>query len=311
MAQITLKGTPIHTNGELPKVGSQSPDFKLTKTDLSDVSLADFAGKRVVLNVFPSVDTPVCATSVRKFNQQVSSFKDTVVLCVSRDLPFALKRFCGAEGLESVIPASSFRGEKFGSDFGLAPDWWKSSNESICWTAFKTWKKKVYSQIDLKGILNSISPLKLPAVKKVTKTQIKLLMKWISVLDSGETSIGEDRIKDSVGDSVWNSVRDSLLDSVGDSLLDSVWNSEGGFIGLSKINFMRHSVRTFVGAYIISFFPKNKFKTDFNSCIKLWKMGLLPSFDGKTWRLHTGKDAHIIFACKKSKLKHALTRAKK
>jgi len=119
MAQITLKGTPIHTNGELPKVGSQSPDFKLTKTDLSDVSLADFAGKRVVLNVFPSVDTPVCATSVRKFNQQVSSFKDTVVLCVSRDLPFALKRFCGAEGLESVIPASSFRGEKFGSDFGV------------------------------------------------------------------------------------------------------------------------------------------------------------------------------------------------
>ena len=200
---------------------------------------------------------------------------------------------------------------KFGSDFGLAPDWWKSSNESICWTAFKTWKKKVYSQIDLKGILNSISPLKLPAVKKVTKAQIKLLMKWISVLDSGETSIGEDRIKDSVGDSVWNSVRDSLLDSVGDSLVDSVWNSERGFIGLSKINFMRHSVRTFVGAYIISFFPKNKFKTNFNSCIKLWKMGLLPSFDGKTWRLHTGKDAHIIFVCKKSKLKHALRRAKK
>jgi len=119
MAQITLKGNPIHTSGELPAKGSKAPDYKLTKLDLSDVSLKDFAGKRVVLNIFPSVDTPVCATSVRKFNQQVANLKNTVVLCVSRDLPFALKRFCGAEGIEGVIPASTFRDEKFGSNYGV------------------------------------------------------------------------------------------------------------------------------------------------------------------------------------------------
>lgn len=119
MAQITLKGNPIHTAGELPAKGNSAPDFKLTKTDLSDVQLKDFAGKRVVLNIFPSVDTAVCATSVRKFNEQVAGLKNTAVLCVSKDLPFALKRFCGAEGIEGVVAASSLRDEKFGKDYGV------------------------------------------------------------------------------------------------------------------------------------------------------------------------------------------------
>ncbi len=119
MAQITLKGNPINTSGELPKVGTKALDFKLTKTDLSDIGLSQFSGKRLVLNIFPSVDTAVCATSVRKFNQQASGLKNTVVLCVSRDLPFALKRFCGAEGLENVIPVSSMRDAAFGQDYGV------------------------------------------------------------------------------------------------------------------------------------------------------------------------------------------------
>lgn len=119
MANITLKGNPISTSGELPKVGTVAPDFKLTKTDLSDVGIRDFTGKRVVLNIFPSVDTPVCAASVRKFNQDVSNLANTVVLCISKDLPFALKRFCGAEGLENVISASELRDASFSSNYGV------------------------------------------------------------------------------------------------------------------------------------------------------------------------------------------------
>lgn len=119
MANITLKGNPVSTSGQLPTVGSVAPDFKLTKTDLSDVGMKDFAGKRVVLNIFPSVDTPTCASSVRKFNQEVSNLSNTVVLCISKDLPFALKRFCGAEGLENVVSASELRDSSFSDNYGV------------------------------------------------------------------------------------------------------------------------------------------------------------------------------------------------
>jgi thiol peroxidase len=118
MATVTLKGNPFNTNGELPSKGSSAPDFKLVKTDLSEVSLGDFKGKRLVLNIFPSVDTPTCATSVRTFNAEASKLNNTVVLCVSQDLPFALARFCGAEGLDKVIPASAFRSD-FASRYGV------------------------------------------------------------------------------------------------------------------------------------------------------------------------------------------------
>jgi thiol peroxidase len=119
MAQITLKGMAIHSSGELPAVGEQASDFLLTKTDLSDVSLKDFTGKKVVLNIFPSVDTPVCSTAVRKFNGEINSFANSVVLCISRDLPFALERFCGAEGLANVIPLSELRSLDFGESYGV------------------------------------------------------------------------------------------------------------------------------------------------------------------------------------------------
>ena len=117
MAEITLGGNPINTVGDLPAIGS-SPSFSVTKGDLSEVTEADFAGQRVVLNIFPSVDTPVCANSIRKFNEAASSLDNTVVLCVSADLPFAQGRFCGGEGLDNVTTASSFRSD-FGSQFGI------------------------------------------------------------------------------------------------------------------------------------------------------------------------------------------------
>jgi len=119
MAEITLKGNKIHTYGTLPAVGSKAPDFTLTKTDLADVSLKDFAGKKIVLNIFPSIDTGVCAASVRKFNEEVQKLENTVVLCASIDLPFAHSRFCGAEGLESVISVSELRKRQFGEDYGV------------------------------------------------------------------------------------------------------------------------------------------------------------------------------------------------
>ncbi len=109
MATITLKGNPIHTIGELPVLGSSVSDFKLTKVDLSEATLANYKGKRKVLNIFPSVDTATCATSVRKFNEQASKLANTVVLCISADLPFAQKRFCAAEGLANVESLSTFR----------------------------------------------------------------------------------------------------------------------------------------------------------------------------------------------------------
>lgn len=116
MATITLRGNPVETSGELPAVGSTAPDFSLLKQDLTRVSLKDFPGKKV-LNIFPSIDTPVCATSVRKFNQLVAD-KGVTVLAISEDLPFALKRFCGAEGIEKVVPLSAFR-SSFGKDYGV------------------------------------------------------------------------------------------------------------------------------------------------------------------------------------------------
>ncbi|WP_313805965.1 thiol peroxidase [Flavobacterium sp.] len=119
MAKITLKGNPVTTIGELPQIGSKAKDFTLVKTDLSAVSLADFAGSKLVLNIFPSIDTSTCATSVRKFNEKASSLANTKVLCISRDLPFAQNRFCGAEGLENVINLSDFRDGSFGKDYGL------------------------------------------------------------------------------------------------------------------------------------------------------------------------------------------------
>ena len=118
MATITFKGTPIHTIGELPAQGSSAPDFALVKQDLSETVLADYKGKRLVLNIFPSIDTGVCATSVRKFNEKAAALKNTVVLCVSMDLPFAQSRFCGAEGIKNVVTASSFR-SAFGDHYGV------------------------------------------------------------------------------------------------------------------------------------------------------------------------------------------------
>jgi thiol peroxidase len=116
VATITLKGNQIETVGQLPKLGAKAPEFSLLKQDLSRVSLKDFPGKKV-LNIFPSIDTPVCATSVRKFNEIVSK-RGIPVLCISEDLPFALKRFCAAEGLDKVVPLSAFR-SSFGKDYGL------------------------------------------------------------------------------------------------------------------------------------------------------------------------------------------------
>ena len=119
MAQITLKGNPIHTSGDLPKVGSHAPALTLVRTDLSEISGKDLAGQRVVLNIFPSLDTPTCAASVRKFNARANEKPNTTVLCVSADLPFAQKRFCGAEGLDNVVPASTFRNTDFGQAYGV------------------------------------------------------------------------------------------------------------------------------------------------------------------------------------------------
>ncbi|MFZ4785124.1 MAG: thiol peroxidase [Flavobacteriales bacterium] len=119
MSTITFKGNNIETAGSLPAVGSSAPDFQLTKTDLSTVSLKDLSGKKVVLNIFPSVDTGVCAASARKFNQLASSMENTVVLNVSKDLPFAHNRFCAAEGLQNVHGASQFKDDNFSQAYGV------------------------------------------------------------------------------------------------------------------------------------------------------------------------------------------------
>lgn len=117
MTQITLKGNPIHTLGDLPKKGSQAPEFTLVKNDLSESKLSDYKCQKVVLNIFPSLDTATCAASVRRFNAEASALNNTVVLCISKDLPFAQARFCGAEGLDKVITLSDFRTGSFGKDY--------------------------------------------------------------------------------------------------------------------------------------------------------------------------------------------------
>ena len=119
MTTVTLQGNPIETSGKLPAVGSDAPPFTVVKQDLSEVSLDDFKGKKLVLNIFPSIDTATCAMSVRTFNQKAAELENTEVLCISMDLPFALGRFCGAEGIDKVTTASGFR-SSFGKDYGLA-----------------------------------------------------------------------------------------------------------------------------------------------------------------------------------------------
>lgn len=119
MAELKFKGNPIHTNGNLPKPGEKAPDFTLVKNDLSRTSLSNYAGKKIILNIFPSIDTGVCATSVRKFNEKAAELENTVVLCVSKDLPFANGRFCGAEGISNVETLSDFDGGSFGTNYEI------------------------------------------------------------------------------------------------------------------------------------------------------------------------------------------------
>ncbi|AJP43050.1 peroxidase [Alteromonas australica] len=118
MASVTFQGNAVTTVGELPEVGQPAPGFTLVKADLGEVTLEELSGKRVILNIFPSIDTDTCATSVRKFNEEASKLENTQVICVSADLPFAAGRFCGAEGIENVITGSTFR-SSFGEDYGV------------------------------------------------------------------------------------------------------------------------------------------------------------------------------------------------
>ena len=120
MSSVTLKGNTVRVGGQLPQIGEQAPAFRLVGVDLSDRVLADFAGKRKILNIFPSVDTGVCAASVRHFNQDAAGLANTAVLCISADLPFAQQRFCGAEGLDNVTMLSTMRGREFLRDYGVA-----------------------------------------------------------------------------------------------------------------------------------------------------------------------------------------------
>jgi thiol peroxidase len=119
MATISLRGTPAETSGELPVVGTKAPEFTLANQDLSELTLASLEGKRVILNIFPSIDTPTCQRSVRAFNEKAAALDNTVVLCVSPDLPFAQARFCGAENIENVATASTFRSPDFGKNYGV------------------------------------------------------------------------------------------------------------------------------------------------------------------------------------------------
>ncbi|MGB5227018.1 thiol peroxidase [Eudoraea sp.] len=120
MATVTLKGNTIHTSGNLPPIGDKAPDFTLIKNDLSSASLSDYSGKKVVLNIFPSIDTGTCAQSVRQFNTEAAELNNTVVLCISKDLPFAQTRFCGAEGIDNVVMLSDFKDGSFGNAYGVS-----------------------------------------------------------------------------------------------------------------------------------------------------------------------------------------------
>jgi thiol peroxidase len=119
MAKITLQGNEINTNGDLPAVGSQAPEFRLVDAELGDKRLSDYAGKKKLLNIVPSLDTPVCATSTKKFNEAAAGRDDVVMLVVSADLPFAMGRFCGAEGVDNVVPLSMMRSRNFAKDYGV------------------------------------------------------------------------------------------------------------------------------------------------------------------------------------------------
>mgnify|MGYP000045944108 CR=1 FL=1 len=119
MAKITLQGNEIHTNGDLPAVGSSAPDFGLVDGELNNVSLANYSGKKKLLNIVPSLDTPTCATSTKKFNEHAASHADTVILVISADLPFAMGRFCSAEGIDNVVPLSMMRSRNFAKDYGV------------------------------------------------------------------------------------------------------------------------------------------------------------------------------------------------
>jgi thiol peroxidase len=122
MATITLQGNEIHTNGDVPAVGTQAPDFELTTKELADVSLADYAGKKKLISIVPSLDTPVCQLSTKKFNDHAKNHPDTVILIVAADLPFAMSRFCGDEGLENVVPLSIMRNRNFAKEYGVLID---------------------------------------------------------------------------------------------------------------------------------------------------------------------------------------------
>ena len=119
MAEITLQGNKINTNGDVPKVGSAAPDFVLVDSDLNDISLSNYDGKNIILNIIPSLDTPVCQKSTKIFNEKASNLSDVIVLAVSADLPFAMKRFCSAESIESVKPMSMMRSRNFAKDYGV------------------------------------------------------------------------------------------------------------------------------------------------------------------------------------------------
>lgn len=119
MALITLKGQPVHTVGSLPAVGSKAPNFTLTKTDLGEVNLENYLGKKIILNIFPSMDTATCAAAMLQFNELAKKSKDVLILCISADLPFAQSRFCSAQHLKNVVPASVFRHHQFGQDYGV------------------------------------------------------------------------------------------------------------------------------------------------------------------------------------------------
>jgi thiol peroxidase len=119
MAKVSLKGNPIHTLGELPAVGTKAPDFELAASNLADKTLSDYLGTRIIMNIFHSIDTGTCAASVRQFNEEANELENTKILCISKDLPFALSRFCGAEGLENVETLSDFRDGNFGTAYNL------------------------------------------------------------------------------------------------------------------------------------------------------------------------------------------------
>ncbi len=143
MAEITLGGNKINTSGNLVAIGKKAPDFKLAKNDLSSVSLKDFEGSKLILNIFPSVDTGVCATSIRTFNEKAASLENTKVLCISRDLPFAQARFCGAEGIKNVLTLSDFANGSFGKDYNL----------EITEGPFASLHSRVIMVVDEKGVV--------------------------------------------------------------------------------------------------------------------------------------------------------------